>query len=105
MNEREQNWRSIIANWQRSDLSGAAFCREQGLVYYQFQYWRQKYRQIDEELGQQQTTSRQLVPVQLTHRSVAQEEAPLQLQLPNGIIIRDVTLSNVDTVSQLLMRL
>jgi len=30
---------------------------------------------------------------------------PLQLQLPNGLVIRDVTLSNIDTVTQLLQQL
>ena len=31
MNEREQNWQSVVDAWQSSHLSGAAFCREHGL--------------------------------------------------------------------------
>ena len=102
MNEREQTWRSIIHEWQGSDLSGAAFCRQQGLVYHQFQYWQQKYKQGEDEPVQH--TASKLVPVQHTLQQVTQDAA-LQLQLPNGIVIRDVTLGNVDTVAQLLMRL
>ncbi|MFV0477688.1 MAG: IS66 family insertion sequence element accessory protein TnpA, partial [Parahaliea sp.] len=36
------NWQQHITTWQASALSGAAFCREHGLVYHRFTYWRQK---------------------------------------------------------------
>ncbi|MBS09710.1 MAG: IS66 family insertion sequence hypothetical protein [Alteromonas sp.] len=104
MNEREQNWQSVVDAWQSSHLSGAAFCREHGLVYHQFQYWQQKLR--DSESGDKAcgAQTHQLVPVQVAHRANT-SEVPLQLQLPNGLVIRDVTLSNIDTVTQLLKQL
>ncbi len=82
MNEREQNWQSVVDAWQSSHLSGAAFCREHGLVYHQFQYWQQKLR--DSESGDKAcgAQTHQLVPVQVAHRANT-SEVPLQLQLPN----------------------
>ena len=73
-------------------------------MYHQFQYWQQKLR--DSESGDKACRAQphQLVPVQLAHRANT-SEVPLQLQLPNGLVIRDVTLSNIDTVTQLLQQL
>ena len=104
MNEREQNWQSVVEAWQSSHLSGAAFCREHGLVYHQFQYWQQKFRESESCDKASRSQTNQLVPVQLAHRANT-SDAPLQLQLPNGLVIRDVTLSNIDTVTQLLKQL
>ena len=102
MSEREQKWLSVVEAWQASVLSGAAFCREQGLVYHQFQYWQRKWGPNNS--SDKTSETKQLVPVQL-NSVPATDDTSLQLQLPNGIVIRGVTLGNVDTVSQLLTRL
>ncbi|WP_017446568.1 IS66 family insertion sequence element accessory protein TnpA [Gayadomonas joobiniege] len=99
MSEREQKWQTLNEAWQTSNLSGAAFCRAQGLVYHQFLYWQHKVQQREKHPSDAE--AKQLIPVQLTHQATA-NTAPLQLQLPNGIVIRDVTSANVQTVTQLL---
>jgi len=41
--DREKNrdeWICNIQDWQNSNLSGAAWCRNQGVPYSQFLYWR-----------------------------------------------------------------
>ena len=40
--EAQQSWQETIAEWQDSGLSGAAFCKQQSLVYHRFVYWRRK---------------------------------------------------------------
>lgn len=35
-------WQQTLSDWQDSDLSGAAFCRQRSLSYHQFGYWRRK---------------------------------------------------------------
>lgn len=37
-----EQWPEIIARWQRSALSGAAFCKQQNVRYANFNYWRKK---------------------------------------------------------------
>ena len=41
---REQLWRKRIADWQTSQLSIRAFCRQHDLAETAFQYWRQELR-------------------------------------------------------------
>ena len=38
------NWSDRLAAWQTSGKTGAAWCRDNGIGYYQFQYWRDKLR-------------------------------------------------------------
>lgn len=33
-------WFELIDSWDASGLSGAAWCREHGIVYHQFLYWK-----------------------------------------------------------------
>ena len=35
-----ERWTALLAQWRSSGLSGRAFCREQGLAYAQWLYWR-----------------------------------------------------------------
>ena len=35
-------WNGIIAQWQESQMSGMAFCRQRGIVYHQFGYWKRR---------------------------------------------------------------
>lgn len=35
-------WQQTLSDWQASDLSGAAFCKQQSLSYHRFAYWRLK---------------------------------------------------------------
>ena len=41
--ELQAKWRRHVEAWQMSGKSQAAYCREHGLGYYRFHYWKQKY--------------------------------------------------------------
>lgn len=45
MTEDRPDWQSRLSAWQSSGKSGAAWCRDNGIGYYQFLYWRDKLRQ------------------------------------------------------------
>ena len=93
-------WRPLIETWRRSGQTQKAFCRERGLRYDQFTYWRRKFAQGDAD--QEQRTSSALVPVTCTPAATA---PGLSLVLPNGMELRGLTLDNVPVVQQLLARL
>lgn len=37
-----ERWATLLAQWRASGQSGRAFCRERGLVYSQWLYWRER---------------------------------------------------------------
>lgn len=49
--QRRAHWREVIGRWRGSDLSGAAFCREEGLREWQFRYWVKRIAELDEPAG------------------------------------------------------
>lgn len=49
MAEKWKGWIPQVEQWRGSGLSAAAWCRENGIVYSQFLYWRQR---IAQETGQ-----------------------------------------------------
>ena len=40
--EKVHFWQQQINDWEATDLSGSAYCKQQSLIYHQFVYWRQK---------------------------------------------------------------
>lgn len=44
MAQDRSNWPDRLAAWRMSGKTGAAWCRDNGIGYYQFQYWRDKLR-------------------------------------------------------------
>ena len=42
--EKRGRWEGILSEWEGSGLSAAGFCRERGLSYQTFLYWRKKPR-------------------------------------------------------------
>lgn len=36
------NWKQALQEWRSSSLSGAAWCKEKGIPYAQFLYWRRR---------------------------------------------------------------
>jgi len=41
-------WFELVAAWEKSQMSAAAWCREQGLAYQSFIYWRQRWRELSD---------------------------------------------------------
>ena len=50
--ERTSFWSDHIEAWSQSNQSQAAYCRDQGLAYCRFTYWKQKLsRNVRRQLG------------------------------------------------------
>ena len=39
-----KQWQKRLLDWEQSDMTQSAYCRENGLNLRNFQYWRRKYR-------------------------------------------------------------
>jgi hypothetical protein len=94
--QRADYWREQITLWQASGLSGQIFCQQHQLTYHQFVYWRQKYREPEENIspGFVKVTATALV-----------NSAELTLSLPNGLVITGLNDSNVTLLGAILRQL
>ncbi|WP_111608781.1 IS66 family insertion sequence element accessory protein TnpA [Marinomonas arctica] len=93
-----QTWAAHIDKWQSSGLSAKAFCEQEGLVYHQFSYWRQKFSSADDSRNKSK-----LVPVALATPS--QQTSDLEILLPNGVVIRGIDAGNIPLVTSLVAAL
>ena len=93
-------WRQQVDNWKNSCQSQAKFCQANELSYHRFVYWRRKVergrdgRQDKRESGGFATVD---------YRDDA--NCGLTLSLPNGLVLRGISASNVSVVRQLLEHL
>ena len=77
MSDQVELWGERVAKWRASGLSMAAFCREQGLPYWQLVQWR---RRLDGSAG-----GRALVPVVVAAEGRAMTA---EVILPGGVVLR-----------------
>ncbi len=99
---RSDYWQQHVHAWQQTDQSGATFCQEQGLIYHQFVYWRQKLLKT----GIESTPDKTQTPSGFAHiRYQPEVDAGLLVALPNGIEIRGIHAGNIAVVQILLASL
>jgi len=82
------NWPDRLAAWRHSGKTGAAWCRDNGIGYYQFQYWRDKLRRS--EVGEH---SGHFVPLTVTATPLRLEYNGVSLHVSSGFdpnLLRDV---------------
>jgi transposase-like protein len=91
------HWRQHIEDWSRSGLGQQAYCREQGLKYHQFHYWRKKLSRTSNQESPPRTTA--LVPVRYQPQSPVGD---LSVHLPNGMSVRGIASDNLALVARLL---
>lgn len=96
--ERHHFWQQTLADWVDSGLSGAAFCREHALGYYQFSYWRKKLRGQAESQGGAGFT--RVAPM-----ADADTADGLTVSLPGGVSITGLHAGNVKLLSAVLSQL
>ena len=94
-----QYWHEHIDACRDSGSSGAAYCQLHQLAYHRFNYWRRKFRELDSRA--------QLAPCESTGFArvlASRSDSPsgLSLALPNGLVIQDISETNVGVVRQLL---
>jgi hypothetical protein len=82
---REQLWRERIASQQTSGQTVAAWCRDAGVAKQSFYAWRRRLAAGDESRRTPQVAPVAL-PVQIT--SLLPPPAPLEMQLPSGVVLR-----------------
>lgn len=90
-------WHQHIEDWSQSGLSQQAFCRDQGLKYHQFHYWRKKLARISPPKALPRSSA--LVPVRYQTQSPAGD---LSVHLPNGMSVRGIAPDNLALVAPLL---
>jgi hypothetical protein len=110
----EKEWRKLVSEWRRSELTASEFCRRKLLVYQQFNQWKGKIdridtkyeraaqkalvrkRQLQRAASKKKTSSKaKFAQVKLTDHA-AQFAAPdgsdqaqmIEIALPNGILVR-----------------
>ena len=98
---RQAHWQGHMERWQQSGQSQKAYCREQDLSYFRFQYWRRKLRE-DEQQDGQRTKPSGFVSVATTRSGLP---CGLSLVLPNGMQLRGISADNLTVVERLLARL
>ena len=97
--QQSQYWREHIDACKASGSSGAAYCQLHQLTYHRFNYWRRKFRELDSRAQLTTCESTGFAQV-LANRSDL--PSGLSLALPNGLVIQDISETNVGVVRQLL---
>ena len=59
----QDQWQKTIADFQKSGLSGAAFCKAHDVVYANFNYWKKRFRTT----ARKKITPKPLTQVAMTH--------------------------------------
>ena len=91
------HWEEHLQDWQNSTQSQSAYCREHGLNYHRFTYWRRKLMPKDNPVKVGAGSG--FVPV--TGPS-ADAVSGLTAMLPNGVQLQGITADNLDVVKPLL---
>jgi transposase len=112
---KEDHWRRILANWQRSGQTVRVFCAQHDLLEQSLYAWRRIIAQRDQEAGQlhqrqgikttETTKPPRFVPVHLTPPAVTAVSAPLEIVLPDGRTVRVAAGFDPATLRQLLVLL
>lgn len=97
--QQSQYWREHIDACKASASSGAAYYQLHQLTYHRFNYWRRKFRDQDSRAQLTPCESTGFTRVLANHSDLP---SGLSLSLPNGLVIQDISETNVSVVRQLL---
>jgi transposase-like protein len=109
---KEDHWRRILANWQRSGQTVRVFCAQHGLLEQSLYAWRRIIAQRDQEAGQlhqrqgnstaEAAKPPRFVPVHVTPLAVTDVSSRLEIVLPGGRTVRVAVGFDLATLRQLL---
>jgi hypothetical protein len=88
MTEETADWSARLSAWRLSGKSGAAWCRDNGIGYYQFIYWRDKLQQ-----SRRRVKTGHFVPLTLAATPVRLECNGVFLQVTSGfdpVLLREI---------------
>ena len=97
--EREQLWQKHITEWQASELSGMAYCKQQSLTYCRFVYWRKKLASVASD-GPASSGFAKVAPV-----SRLEAVDGLTVSLPGGVSITGLHAGNIELLGAVLRQL
>ncbi len=97
--QQSQYWREHIDACKASGSSGAAYCQLHQLTYHRFNYWRRKFREL---VSRAQLTTCESTGFARVLANRSDLPSGLSLALPNGLVIQDISETNVGVVRQLL---
>lgn len=96
--DNQHYWQQQISAWQTSTLSGAAYCKAQGLTYHRFSYWRKKL--MPNPRPETPSGFARVVPT-----PGPKLIGELTVSLPGGIAITGLHAGNVDLLGSILKQL
>jgi hypothetical protein len=90
--DREKDWRGIIREWSRSDLSQRRFCERRKIIYPTFCYWRRRIAEIDGCRGApkkpEESTAHPFVQVEVKPSDRVGSTCFYEVTLESGHLIR-----------------
>lgn len=96
-----QFWQQTLSDWQASGLSGAAYCKQQTLVYHRFVYWRQKLTSNSDSKAGSPSGFALVAPV----ADDGTTGAGLTVSLPDGVSVSGLHAGNIELLGALLRQL
>ncbi len=95
---------AIIGQWEKSGLSQKAFCKTVSINYYTFKYWLAKKSNEEQEIQHNHTGQKEIrkafIPVEVP---IAKDIFPgIQLDYPNGVILKITEGMPIEQVQQLI---
>ncbi len=100
-----QFWQQTLSDWQASGLSGAAYCKQESLVYHRFVYWRQKLTGSAESSDEPVQARSGFTRVTPTPTPTPDAGAGLTVSLPGGVSITGLHAGNIDLLGAVLRQL
>jgi hypothetical protein len=99
---KQQHWLDVVRRWQRSRLSVREFCRCHRLGEVSFYFWRRTLRErgLWPEVSCGPTETPRFLPVHVGPRNPS--TPPLELVLPEGLVVRVATGFDAACLRQLL---
>ena len=97
-------WQNQVAEWQRSNLSVAAYCWRHQVSYHKLLYWRRK---LDESSSSEPAVNEvsgftRVVSQRLDVSEYTSSQPALTVTLPNGIKVVGLYASNISLLGDIL---
>jgi len=97
--DKSNYWTKIILDWERSELSQPAFCKERDISYAKFCYWRYELKKKKKQ------QSGHFKPVKVILPSPTIQKSALSIELASGVALKLEDESQVELVAKLLKAL
>ena len=76
----EEDMFAIVEESQVSNLTKKEFCHQKGIAQSLFYYWQKKYKEQQDPGG--------FIPIQIKTRKRTSDSSVIEIEYPNGVIIR-----------------